>query len=814
MSGTSSPRSGLSRRSFLKASGAAAGALGLAAAAGMTTTDGWLSPAEAHAEAEERVAYLYHRDHCGCHCSLKCTVRDGRVCLIEPNDAWEDEGYRRVCVKGLSEIQHIYSAERIQTPMRRIGERGKAEFESISWDDAYRILKENLESIWREYGHSSVLVHCSSECRPSYPFLAPILGATTQGAVGIDMGLGNGADEAYGPSVGTTDLPGENSQVGAGYNRPTNEPRDLVHSKYILLVGNNVFHSVLTHAHILFDAQEAGAKLVAIDPHYSVVAQKSDEWVPIEPGTDAALYLGLSSIIVSKGLCDKAFMKARTDFPFLVNVSTGERLTLGEPVPDGKTGAGDNVVWDIATNSAVRHSEAQDPALSGERVIGGETYRTVYDMLSDSLKNYDAEWASEITDIPVSKLEEIAVEYATSGASSIVTGYGGNDKINNADIVGHALVVLTALTGNIAKPGASSGSFADGFHGYVATLGSWPLPPDVKSASTDVPFFRMPYEKNEIRAAIIAGDSPMNRTSNYSATEQWLAGLDFLCAIDMYYTSYTDYADLILPACTCFENEEPFSSLEAYGGYVLLREKAIDPLFDSRSDYRIQMDIADLFGKRSLLPATQEEYFRTCLEKSTDKTIEGITLDSLVEHHGVQAQSCQSVIRRAYVDRFGTPSGKMELYFQKMLPYGQALPKWEPPNEVGGDEELRKRYPLQFITIKSKFRVHNQFWDSAWNNQYESSCVEMNPVDLACRNLKTGDDVRLFNDRGECVVSVAANEAVRPGCVRMYSGAWKKYVKSGCFQYLTSDHVEERHSLLIQGLMIPFNDTLVEVEKA
>lgn len=64
MSGTSSPRSGLSRRSFLKASGAAAGALGLAAAAGMTTTDGWFSPAEAHAEAEERIGYTFHYRHC------------------------------------------------------------------------------------------------------------------------------------------------------------------------------------------------------------------------------------------------------------------------------------------------------------------------------------------------------------------------------------------------------------------------------------------------------------------------------------------------------------------------------------------------------------------------------------------------------------------------------------------------------------------------------------------------------------------------------------------------------------------------------
>ena len=83
MSGTSSPNSGLTRRSFLKATGAAAGALGLAGAANMIATDTWLAPAQAHAEAGERVAHLCHQFHCLTGCNLKCTIRDERVALIE-----------------------------------------------------------------------------------------------------------------------------------------------------------------------------------------------------------------------------------------------------------------------------------------------------------------------------------------------------------------------------------------------------------------------------------------------------------------------------------------------------------------------------------------------------------------------------------------------------------------------------------------------------------------------------------------------------------------------------------------------------------
>ena len=85
MSGTRSPQSGLTRRGFLKATGAAAGALGLAGAAGMTTADSWLAPTQAHAEPEERVGYTFHYRHCQCNCHLKCTVRDGRKVLVEPN---------------------------------------------------------------------------------------------------------------------------------------------------------------------------------------------------------------------------------------------------------------------------------------------------------------------------------------------------------------------------------------------------------------------------------------------------------------------------------------------------------------------------------------------------------------------------------------------------------------------------------------------------------------------------------------------------------------------------------------------------------
>ena len=120
MSGATSPHAGMTRRNFLKNAGVAAGALGLAGAASMTTTSNWLAPAEAHADGEERVAHLCHQFHCLTGCNLKCTIRDERVSIIEPSDLAE-ESHQTICLRGIGEVDHIYAADRIQTPLKRVG---------------------------------------------------------------------------------------------------------------------------------------------------------------------------------------------------------------------------------------------------------------------------------------------------------------------------------------------------------------------------------------------------------------------------------------------------------------------------------------------------------------------------------------------------------------------------------------------------------------------------------------------------------------------------------------------------------------------
>lgn len=808
MSGTSSPHSGLTRRSFLKATGAAAGALGLAGAANMIATDTWLAPTQAHAEAGERVAYTYHQSHCGGQCSFKCTVRDERLCLIEPNDGWSDKRYATCCLKGLSEIQHVYSTERIQTPLKRVGERGEGEFVAITWDEAYGIFKESCEEVWNKYGAGSIFYSAASDAE--MPLLASVLRLGTTPQYGVDMGTSNGLDPAFSTKAGLVDR----AWFGAAWS----EWRDWVNARYILNAGCNYLESSLVQSQCFFEAKEAGAKIVTVDPHFSTMAQKSDEWVPIEPGTDPALFLGMTAHILENDLYDEKFVREHTTFPFLISDDDQSLLTRGESITDDKKRELKGyLVWDSVTDGAKRYDEeGVIPVLEGFFEVDGVPCRTVFTKLKENAQKYSVAWAAKVSDIDEDKIREIATDYATSGASMLGLGYGGSDKYSNADITGHAAAVLVALTGSIGRPGASVGSWATGGGGYSAEFGAWnKLASDMKPIPMSIPKFDLPRKESNIHGAIFVGDGIQQGFADMNKTVDWVKSLDFVCYIDMYNMTTGLYADLILPACTKLEGDEEVGGVEVKGNHVALRQKVLDPLFESKPDFTIQREIAELFGYGDNMPKTAEEYVRALLENSADPKIEGITVESLKEHHGLQPMKG---IEKPFVGlasgEFPTATKLVEIYYDSLIDYDQQLPTWDDNLEVVKDSPLRETYPLQFCQIRTKYTIHEQFFDASWIQQMRDVCVEMNPVDMEQRGLSTGDKVRLFNDRGSLTCAVQGNESVRPGVARMNEGAWTKYVDDGNYQELTNAALIERGRALPLGPVVPYNDVLVEVEKA
>ena len=806
MQGKSAEQKGVTRRGFV----AGAGALGLVGAcASMSGTTGWLAPtAHADEQDDERVAYTYHHSHCGNMCALACTVRGGRLVCIEPNSAMAERRYKTLCLKGISEVQHIYSEKRIQTPLKRVGERGANEFAAVSWDEALDDIASQLKDIQKAYGKDSVLVTTCAEA--DVPWLATILEARTPAHNnGIDIGTGNGLDPAIG--------------LGGGYAMNEQEPRDWVNSRLVLNCGNNFCESSLANARVMFDAMDAGARVVTVDPHFSTTASKSDEWVPIEVGADAALFLGMISHILENDLTDTEFMAQHTSLPFLVDRKTGKLLRSSESITDEEAKqeaeeAGEEyeplfpfLVVD-ADGQVKTYLEATDPKLEATATVEGANATTAYNLLVESQKNYPTSWASEVADIPQEKIEELAELYA-KGPSSLSLGWGGSDKLSNADIAGHAAAVLVAITGNIGKPGAGVGVYVGAqYSGHSCGFGEWAIPEKFKLApgAADLQMREL-RETDAVHAIVSVGDLLAQKAANMRLTEEWAKTLDLIVSADVYFTEGCKWADYVLPLTSRFEYDAEIGNVKYGYNHVCLQEQVLEPLFEAKTDLWFQRELAKRLGLEGALPETVEERIDAIMAGCT----EDVTLDQLKANQGVWPIKGIEKPRLVLTDyEFATESGRMDVYYETLVDFDQALPNWEDNIEAYRGNPAREQYPLQFTNTRTRFRIHNQFNDSAWLAQYYTPTVHVNPADLSAKGIETGDTVRLFNDRGEMKVKVAANESIRPGSARLYEGTTADYVASGNMQYLTNDTSIPRGEMLLQGPVTPFSDTIIGIEKA
>lgn len=795
---TKSP--GISRRSFLK--GAAAGVAGLAAASSMTTAGTWLKPCEAVAEGTEKVAYTFHNMHCMGNCMLECTIRDDRLVSIVPRPN-EDVRFHNICLKGIAEIEHIYGDSRIQSPMKRVGERGSGEFEVITWDEAIDTIAEEFKKCQDKYGKDSLWIQTSVEASMRLqPLLAGALGAQDGGAInGIDHGQANGMGPAFG-------WPGQ---------FPLNTIWDWPFANTVILTSNNMLETGLVWARGFLDAQKAGTKLVVVDPYFTVTAQKADQWIPIQPGTDPAFYLGMIHHILENELYDEEHILKETSYPYLADVQTGELLGEMVEVVDEETGDTSSyrrgMVWDTKSNNAVAvDTPGATPALSGTFEVDGRKCVTVFDLLKEQMSGYTTEWAAEISQIPAETIEELAESYA-AGPSIIANGVGGIDKYHNNDVAGHCYVVLASLTNNFGRRGTGMGFYQFNPTPYNAGLGGWEFPEGYGPSPTPVPFYNLMHEENNVHAAMFFGDIPTQKAASWNTTLEWIKGLDFICLADIYHSSVADFCDIILPVCSKFESVDEFGGMRCFNGYVMTNEKILDPLFDSKPDFYIEKLIAEKMGVGDIFPKDTVEFCEAYLAPQTPP-IKGITLQTLKENKGAQ------LINADWSNPLGEPcgpsllpSGKQEPYYENQIEYGQAFPQWEENLEVGVDNPMREKYPLSFNQARSRFRVHSAYSGAEWIQQLYGPNIAINPVDAESRGITTGDMVEVFNDRGSFKVKAHVSNAVRPGSAFMAESTYMWLLDGTIMQAVSNDEMNPRGYSLMYGPSIPYNDTLIEIKK-
>ena len=339
---------------------------------------------------------------CACRCGIRVTVRDGEVRYIQGNpDHPLNKGV--ICAKGASGIMKQYSPGRLTKPlMRKPGsDRGDNEFEEISWEKAYSVLEERLAHIRKTDPKQFALFTGRDQMQALTGLFSKQFGTPNYAAHGGLCSVNMAAGMIY--TIG-----GSFWEFGGP---------DLDRAKLFVMIGTAEDHHSNPMKIALAKFKRNGGRFIAINPVRSGYAAIADEWIPIKPGTDGALFLALTNEIISQGLYDRDFVVNQTNSAELVNMDEnsseyGMFVRFEVPKEEGCFDAQNKLWWDRDLNKPISmHTEGVDPYLLGEFTLDdGTPVKPAFQLLVDRVKDYTAEWAADITGIPAETIKRLAQE--------------------------------------------------------------------------------------------------------------------------------------------------------------------------------------------------------------------------------------------------------------------------------------------------------------------------------------------------------------------------------------------------------------------
>jgi len=747
---------------------------------------------------EEKSEIRTIRTACPQHCGIDCCgilahVKGDRVIKLEPAD-FPDERDRRICLRGLSSLDITYHPDRLKYPMKRVGARGEGKFERISWDEAYDEIVKNFEKIAKEHGWRAI----------GWVLGGPGAGTTKFGAYLRIASLTQSTRvSAWG--YGDAGLPC-GSRIIIGHHFPYihlfGEFWQRKWPEMLIIWGANPAEAMpLQTMRKVLDAKESGTYVVVIDPRFTVTASKADQFFGVKPGTDSALALGLMNVIFNFKLYNKDFVLEHTNGAYLVRTDT-EMLLRGKDVGEKKPDA--YIIWHDPSNThkALRRKNVMEACLTGTYVINGIECKPVFQLLMDLASEYTPEKTSEITGVKKKNIIRLAEKIGTTKNVKFFT-YMGFTRTYHGDISLRGLISVASITGHVTT------SFSSG---YMPPILNWK--PFLKVIPDKPSFHRLGIlslynavikgKPFPIKAAWFAFINFLNQcVDSNKIIKEFYPKLDFIVQTELFMTPSAKFADILLPVCSFLEFSDfchhPYP-------YVQLQQKVINPLYESKSDATIISELADKLGFG--------DYF---------KGGEEALIDLIMDHHSLDNVSREILKKGAsklksipdgsnYRLGFGTPSGKIELYAEQLIEYGEALPVYLPPIEAPitpGD----KKYPLTFIQGHSRFRTHSSFANvKSLLDMNPEPFVEINPIDAMARRIFDDDYVTVFNDRGKTTLKARISESVGPGVVNINEGWWIDQFKEGSVNHLTHDIINPVQEKVYEPNM-HMNDVAVQIKR-
>ena len=715
--------------------------------------------------------------NCGGRCVLLATVRDGRIVRLDSDDRPDvlEAPQLRACVRGRSYLRRQYHPDRLLHPLRRVGKRGEGKFVRVSWAEALDLVASEMRRVREAYGPGGLFVPygTGSYSQTTGSHVARRLMNVAGGCLGIWNSYSWAAINVATPTVYGTLTTG-------------NQRQDWLNAKMILMWGWNPaeMRDGTNSDYFIKLARERGARVVCIDPRHSLsAAALADEWVPIRPGTDAAMMTAMAHVIVTEGLHDVEFVRSHC------------------------------VGFD---------GTQMPPGCEGE-----ESYRDYLLGTRDGVPKTPA-WAEPITAVPAATIARLAREYATRIPGVLYQGYGMQRRAYGEQVV-RAGCVLAALVGNVGIPGG----WASGLGNQAPDGGPfWTLFPTGENpfgaaipcflwteavlrgremgeedgvvfsgtvargrdaaalfdgAATSAPSRRLDSDVKLIYA--VATNALVNQHANVNRTAAILkdeSKVEFLVVQDNFLTPTARFADLVLPACTQFETWGVEDGWK-YGDEVILQPKLVEPPGECRSDYRIGAEIARRLGVEEAFSEGRDErgWVDWVLDRFRETRFPDLpSLDELLERNvGVWANpvsrpavAFEEFRRDPEKHPLGTLSGKIEIFSKTLLQKGRpeeipAVPKyvqeWESPFSPEAEA-----CPLQVIGHHTLHRVHSTHDNNDWLEEAFPQRVFLNPLDAEARGIADGDEVRVFNARGAVRLSCRITPRILPGVVDIPQGAW------------------------------------------
>jgi Tat-targeted selenate reductase subunit YnfE len=802
-----SRRSEVDRRTFMKGAGTL-GAMALAGESLETLPGIGRAGHEAFADDSESIIWTHCTVNCMSCCAWQCHVKDGEVVYIESDTTGDQEfgqPQMRACLRGRSARRWLQDDERLNYPMKRVGKRGEGKFERISWDEALDTIASELTRIRNAYGSEAVYIpQCSGVVGSISAFgsnpvtrllnlTGGFLGKYGNYSSGLMM---QGCKYTY----GDTDCYGSNYWT-------------LQHGELLVMFGNSPADTRMGgtgSANLLaYARQKKDVHVICIDPRMSDTAiADNTEWIPIRTGTDAALCSALAYEIISNGWADEEFLRT----------------------------------YCIGYDEQTLPLSAKGKNASYKDYILG----TGYDMVPKT-----PAWASAITEIPESRIKELARQMHEANPLFIQQGYGPQ-RHSNGEMTSRAIMVLPQLLGQIGKPGMNDGR-REGKIGF-----SMPTFPTGKNAvKTQIPTFLWtravdnPESMTSTNAGVTgsnglsvgikfifnyAGNCLTNQHSDINRTHDILSDeskCEFIVTSEVFMTDSAKYSDILLPDLT---SQEQVSIIgQPYGDNVkavIFGQPVYEPKFERRGIYEVCCDLAKRLGvydEYSGGGKTREDWNRDLYNQLRDKNPqlptweEGVEMGIYKEGRVGELVALKDFIADPEGHPLKTPSGKIEIYSEQLaklrdtweLEEGDEIlpiPAFSPGFQSYKD--LTNEYPLLIQGFHYKAHVHSTYANNTIVQQAAHNVAWINPVDAEARGISTGDTVRVFNDRGALTIEARVTPRIIPGVVAMPQGAWHdadmegdRVDRGGCINTITT----QRPSPIAKGN--PQHSNIGQVEK-